>query len=75
MDEKMSFNRFCSRNGITSQREQFYGFIREALNVPPGEPVPQLMEADWCIWHEAFATMDDARDLADTQRDALGTLF
>jgi len=68
----MNFNEFCRQCNVNYDREEFFYFM---CGVDAGSPQPRMLKA-WQDWYHTFAQInDDARDLADTQADALGVLF
>lgn len=59
------FNRACTLLGVTSRREAFSQW-RQKNDVPTFATL-----AEWENYMQAFETDGDARDLHDTQEDAL----
>ena len=72
------FNGATKAIGINEDRERFHSFMQGVeLNVTPKPLAARTLE-DWQNWYNVFVKVcgdDDARDLADTQADALGTLW
>jgi hypothetical protein len=77
-DDEMTtqtFNQFCKWNGINADRAEFYRFAAAMTNTADGHKLPELSEADWQNLYDLFTADQDARDLAETQADCLGTLY
>ena len=70
-----TFNGATKALGINYERERFHSFMQGVeLNVTPKPLAARTLE-DWQNWYDVFCKVCDAVDLADTQADALGTLW
>ena len=70
-----TFNAVTKQLGITYDRERFHSFMQGVeLNTTP-KPLKSRTLEEWRFWYDVFVKVSDARDLADTQADALGVLF
>ena len=62
------FNRFCTQWGITDERESFYGYVYASglrdLTI-------DALAGEWMDYNRFVRQAEDARDLRETQQDAL----
>jgi hypothetical protein len=64
-----TFNDFIKRAGIATDRDGFHNWAMS--NIDAYHEVRTAWIQDWWFYYDAFCAQQDARDLAETQADAL----
>ena len=64
--ERLDWNAWNTRNGITWQREEWHGYVRKFVGVGV-----ELTDDEWWWYYRAYLHWADGRDERNTQHDAL----
>jgi hypothetical protein len=74
-DRRLTFNQFTHMRGIATDRERFHDWTVQNLAARAKSDGTyqriRLNRATWEFYYTAFCQLEDARDLAETQSDAL----
>jgi len=62
----MTFNEYTHQQGVNGDRAKFHTFVRQELNIQG-----DMVQGDWDWLYWIFCDREDARDLRETQADAL----